>query len=465
MPEASSHSDSIRLGALILAAGKGTRMHSENPKVLQRLLEEPMLRYVYAAVAPLCPETTWTVVGHRADLVQNTFPDRTKMFVLQEPQLGTGHALQVALPALSAAHLTHVLIINGDTPLLAEDTLREFAETSLKKDADVSFISLTLQNPAAFGRVVRKNGDVTAIVEAKDYDASLYGPETGEINAGIYCLRLSSVAPLLGKLTDNNKSRELYLTDVIGLAVEHKLRVLGLDHGDDPALMGVNNPAELVQSEEVLRHAVIDAHARNGVIIRATHSVRIGPNVRLEPGAEITGPAELYGICTVGRGCVIASHCRIENATIGQNTRIHSFSHIQEANIAANCVVGPFARLRPGTALEEEAHVGNFVEMKKARLGKGAKANHLTYLGDTEVGAGANIGAGAITCNYDGVNKHQTSIGEGAFIGSNSSLVAPVSIGPKSVIGAGSVITKDVPGESLAVARGTQSTLPRRKRG
>ena len=455
--------ESVTLGALILAAGKGTRMHSESPKVLQRLLEEPMLRYVYDAVTPLCAANTWTVIGHRADLLRAAFPEQIHNFILQEPQLGTGHALQVALEALSKACLTHVLIINGDTPLLSEKVLREFSTASLAAEADLSFITLTLKDPAAFGRVVRTEGEVTAIVEAKDYDIATHGPATGEINGGIYCLRLASIAPLLDRLTDNNKSRELYLTDLVGLAVGQHLRVLGLDHGDDPSLMGINNPVELVRSEETLRQSIVDTHARNGVIIRAPQSVRIGPGVRIEPGVEITGPAELYGATSLGRGCVIASHCRIQDATIGAGVQVYSFSHIQETTIAETCTVGPYARLRPGAVLEEGAHVGNFVEMKKARLGKGAKANHLTYLGDAEVGARANIGAGTITCNYDGVNKHLTIIGEKAFIGSNSSLVAPVTIGAGTIIGAGSVITKDVPDENLAVGRGRQRNIPRLK--
>ena len=455
---------SITLGALILAAGKGTRMRSDKPKVLQRLLEEPMLRYVYDAVTPLCPRSTWTVVGHRADMLEAAFAAQIDSFILQEPQLGTGHALQIAMPTLEQACLSHVLIVNGDTPLLTEEIIREFCLASLNDDADISFITLTLPDPAAFGRVVRKDGEVSAIVEAKDYDPAVHGVETGEINAGIYCLKLSAVAPFLGSLSTNNKSGELYLTDLIGMGVAAKLRVTGVKYPEDPALMGINNPVELIRSEEALRRKIVDGHAAAGVIIRAAGSVRIGPDVRIEPGTEIVGPCELYGVCNVGRGSSIASHCRLQDADIGRDVQIHSFSHIQEASVAAMCTVGPYARLRPGAVMEDGAHVGNFVEMKKARLGKGAKANHLTYLGDAEVGAKANIGAGTITCNYDGVNKHRTVIGEKAFIGSNSALVAPVTIGAGAVVGAGSVITKAVPDKNLAVARGKQQNIDRSKR-
>ncbi len=450
----------VRVGALILAAGKGTRMHSETPKVLQRILEEPMLRYLYDAVLPLCPGRTWTVIGHAADQVRAAFPERQNFFIEQKEQLGTGHALQTAAPVLESAKLTHLLVINGDTPLLPQQTLAAFLQTALAADADLAFISLTLDDPAAFGRVVRKNGRVAAIVEAKDYDEALHGPEPREINAGIYCLKLASILPLLDGLTRNNANGEYYITDLAAPAAAQGLTVIGDDRGDAPELMGINTPLELVRSEEIIREAVVLKHLRNNVIIRSASTVRIGPDVAIAPGADICGPAELYGKTVIEPGVKIASHCRIVDAVIAENAQVHSFSHIQEAEIGPASLVGPYARLRPGAVLEEAAHVGNFVEMKKARLGKGAKANHLTYLGDTEVGAKANIGAGTITCNYDGVNKHRTVIGEKAFIGSNSALVAPVEIGADAVVGAGSVITTRVPAGALAVGRGRQRNLP-----
>ncbi len=458
---------SVLTGALILAAGKGTRMYSDIPKVLQRILDEPMLRYVYDAVVPVCPQHTWTVVGHKAEMVQKTFPAHAPHCIVQEQQLGTGHALQVAWPSLAQGGITHLLVINGDTPLLSEAAIRKFLAASLAAEADLAFITLTLDDPAAFGRVLRRNSekdaDVLAIIEAKDYDISLHGEEPREINAGIYCLRMAAVEKLLPRLQNTNKSGEFYITDLVGLAVKDSLRVLGYNCGNDPQLLGINNPAELVRSEELIRTRIVNEFLNAGVIIHAPHMVRIGPDVTIEPGVSITGPTEVYGKTTIERGCVIASHCRLHTVTMQANAVMHSFTHAETAGIGPRCIVGPYARLRPGAVLDEEAHVGNFVEIKKSHLAKGAKANHLSYIGDAEVGARVNIGAGTITCNYDGIHKHTTHIGEGAFIGSNTALVAPVTIGSNALVGAGSVITTDVPERNLALARSRQVNILRRK--
>ena len=456
------HITSLNAGAVILAAGKGTRMYSDTPKVLQRILEEPMLRYVYDAVGPVCGHNIWTVVGHGVDMLRAAFPDREDTFIVQEQQLGTGHAVQRAWPAVLGSGLEHVLVINGDTPLVSSEVLRGFLTAALAEKADIAFITLTLPDPGAFGRVVRKGGRIAAIVEAKDYDPARHGPEPREINAGIYCLRTAAVTPLLPLLSNSNKSGEFYITDLIGLGVERELKVYGHMRDDDPDLLGINNPEELVRSEERIRARIVREHMRNGVIIRAPQSVRIGPDARLERGAEITGPCELYGACSIGRGARIASHCRLSGATMEAGVVMHSFCHVQDAHIGPHCIVGPYARLRPGSVMEEDSHIGNFVEMKKTRLGKGAKANHLTYLGDADVGAGANVGAGTITCNYDGKNKHVTRIGEKAFIGSNTALVAPVTVGAGALVGAGSVITKDVADNHLGVARAKQKVIARK---
>ncbi len=451
-----------RTGAVVLAAGKGTRMHSDTPKVLHRILEEPMLRYVYDAVLPTV-DALWTVVGHKAEDVRAAFPERAAGCILQKEQLGTGHALQTAWPALESAGMEYALVVNGDTPLVPEETLRRFISAGIADKADLAFITLTLEDPAAFGRVARENGRVRAVIEAKDYVPALHGEDPHEINAGIYLLRMAAIAPLLPRLTNANKSGEFYITDLIGLAVAENLAVTGVNQGDDANLLGINNPEELVRSEELIRARIVDNYLRGGVIIRAPHSVRIGPAVRVEKGVEITGPCELYGNTHIAAGVKIASHVRMADSSAAEHAVIHSFCHIQEAEIGPRCIVGPYARLRPGAVLEDSAHIGNFVEMKKARLGKGAKANHLTYLGDAEIGPRANIGAGTITCNYDGKNKHVTRIGEEAFIGSNTALVAPVSIGDKALVGAGSVITKNVPDGHIGLTRAEQRTLPRRK--
>ncbi len=450
-------------GALILAAGKGTRMYSSQPKVLQCILEEPMLSYIYKTLRSVFGKRVWTVVGYQAQSVLAAFPEREGSFVLQSEQLGTGHALQLAWPRLLEAGFEYVLVVNGDSPLVPEDVLRSFAQTAQQDGADISFATLTLPDPGSFGRVVRVAGEVRGIVEAKDYDEKTHGPEPKEINAGVYFLKTAAVTGILPRLDRKNKSGELYITDIVGLGVAAGLKITGYSCQADARLLGINTPEELVRSEEHLRQAIVQAHMREGVIIRSPHTVRIGPRVRIARGAEITGPCEIYGTSQIGAGVRIESHCRLFSTVVEEGASVHSFCHMQEAQVGPSCIVGPYARLRPGAVLEEGAHVGNFVEVKKARLGKGAKANHLTYLGDAEVGAGANVGAGTITCNYDGRSKHITRIGERAFIGSNVALVAPVSVGDEALIGAGSVITRDVPAKHLGVTRAEQRMVPRKK--
>ncbi|MDL2285248.1 bifunctional UDP-N-acetylglucosamine diphosphorylase/glucosamine-1-phosphate N-acetyltransferase GlmU [Desulfovibrio sp. OttesenSCG-928-F07] len=450
-------------GAVVLAAGKGTRMHSALPKVLHTLLGTPMLKMVLNALVPAFEGRIWTIIGHEADTVQAQITENTR-FVLQKEQLGTGHALMQAWPDIEKANIEYLLVVNGDTPLISTEKMQAFTEQSVNENADLSFLTLTLPDPAAFGRVVRKNGAVTAVIEAKDYNEQIYGPTPNEINAGIYLLKVKAIAPLLQKIGNNNKSNEYYITDLIALAVQNNLVVTGVNQGNSPELLGVNSPAELALAEEELRNRVVTYWQKQGVLIRAASSVRISAEAQIAPGAEITGPCEIYGTSTVESGVKIESHCWVNNTTISKGCHIRSFCHFEDATIAAGCKIGPYARLRPGATLHESAHVGNFVEIKKAILGKGAKANHLTYIGDAEIGAGTNIGAGTITCNYDGVNKHKTVIGEHAFIGSNTALVAPVEIGSNTLIGAGSVITRNVPNGELAVARARQTNLPRKKK-
>ncbi len=446
--------------ALILAAGKGTRMHSKKPKVLHTILGEPLLGHVITALRPIFDENIWAVIGHEAQMVREFFIDSPIRFIEQSEQLGTGHALMTAIPYLYEAGMKRVLVVNGDTPLITTKSMEQLVRDA--EGAALAVATLHLTDPGAYGRILRCNGELKAIVEAKDFDETRYGAPSGEINAGIYVLDLNMAARLLPRLNNSNKSGEYYLTDLVELAVQEEMNVRGLCYGSDPVLLGINNPVELARSEELCRAAIVDGCLASGVIIHAPEAVRIGPNVQVEPGAEIYGPCELYGETHIASGTVIESHCWIRNSSIGADTVIHSFSHIEQATVGTHCIVGPFARLRPGAAMEQAAHVGNFVELKKALLGQGAKANHLTYLGDAEIGAGTNIGAGTITCNYDGVHKFKTVIGEHAFIGSNTSLVAPVTVGPGALVGAGSVITKNIPAGALGVARGKQKNLLRK---
>lgn len=447
--------------ALILAAGKGTRMRSPRAKVLQTLLGEPMLLYVYDALTPVVGGDVLTVVGHDADNVRTAFPDMADRFVMQAEQLGTGHALQEAWEALAGTGATHCLVINGDTPLVTTEALERFM--SVRGRCDLAFMTITPRDAGAFGRVVRDpERRVSAIVEAKDYDLNVHGPVTGEVNAGIYLLRLDTIGPLLSRLSNRNNSGEYYITDLVALAVEDGLSVEGVQMGDDLSLMGINSPRELIVAENALRRRIVEGLIDEGVLIHNPDTVIIGPRVDVEPGAEIFGHCEIYGESRVSAGARLGSYNFIRDASFAPGCEVREFNHIEGAEVGESARVGPYTRLRPGAVLEKDARAGNFVEMKKATLGEGAKASHLTYLGDAEVGAGANIGAGTITCNYDGKNKFVTTIGEGAFIGSNTALVAPVSVGRDALVGAGSTITKDVPDEQAGIARGKQTNIRRR---
>lgn len=446
-----------KITAVILAAGKGTRMHSTKPKVLQTLLNEPMLYYVYAALDPMGIDTL-TVIGHNAEMVEAAFPDRKGTFVLQAEQLGTGHALQVAWDAVKKTGAEYCMVINGDTPLITSKSLEMLAESA--ELHDLSFMTITPRGPNAFGRVVRdEDRRIAAIVEAKDYDMNIHGTATGEVNAGIYLLKVETIEPLLDELKNENASGEYYITDLVELSVRKGLKVQGVMCGDDTSLMGINSPRELISAEISLRKQIVDALIDKGVLIHNLDTVVIGPRVTVEPGAEIFGHCEIYGESTVKAGASMGSYTYITDAVFESGCEIKQFCHIEGAHVGEGAVVGPYARLRPGAVLKKDAKVGNFVEMKKAVLGEGSKASHLTYLGDTEVGAGANIGAGTITCNYDGKNKFKTIIGDGAFIGSNTALVAPVTVGRDALVGAGSTVTRDVPERQTAIARAKQKNI------
>ncbi|MBF0480195.1 MAG: bifunctional UDP-N-acetylglucosamine diphosphorylase/glucosamine-1-phosphate N-acetyltransferase GlmU [Desulfovibrionaceae bacterium] len=452
------------VGVVVMAAGKGARMFSESPKVLRAILGEPMLWYVYDQLEQQFAGRIHTVIGFRAGEVEAAFPGQAGRFVLQEPQLGTGHALQCAWKHVVNAGYEYVLVINGDTPLVPAALYAELTERALAAKADLACVTLTLAQRNAFGRVLRHpDGSVAAVIEAKDYDAKLHGKNAGEVNAGIYLFKTESIGPLLDRLTNDNKSHEYYVTDLIGLAVSGRLTAAAYNFGDAPELMGVNSPLDLAGAEELLRRRIVADWREQGVIVRQADSVRIGPKAAIAPGVEITGPAEIYGETRIAAGVIVASHTVLRDCAIAEGARIDNFSHCDGSLVGPGCTVGPYGRLRPGSVLERGAHVGNFVEVKKSVLHAGVKANHLSYLGDAEIGAGTNIGAGTITCNYDGKSKHKTAIGERVFIGSNTALVAPVSVGDDALVAAGSTITKDVAPGALAFGRARQETRPRRK--
>jgi len=449
------------IGALILAGGKGTRLYSTRPKVLQTILETPLLEYVYLRLNPLFDDRVWTIVGFAHAEIESAFPRERDRFILQSPQLGTGHALQVAWPTIRESGVDYLLVANGDTPFVPEEALIDLVNQSIEENADLAFLSIVMDDPGSYGRVVRKaDGSVRAIVEARDFECMDPGDEIHEVNSGIYFLRVDAVEKLLPLLTDDNAQNELYITQLVDLACTSGMRVVAVEQGEGPELFGINTPQELVDAETRLCPEIVQGWIDRGVIIRNRDMVRIGPKVDLAPGVDITGPCEIYGDSVLGSGTRVHSHCRIENSQLN-GCQVHSFSHINESVVGKDCSVGPYARLRPGAVLKEDSRVGNFVEIKKGILGEGSKAGHLTYIGDSIIGKGVNIGAGTITCNYDGTNKHTTYIGDDSFIGSNTSVVAPVRIGRAVLVGAGTVVTKDVPDETLCIARAKQKNLKR----
>ncbi len=455
----------MNVHALILAAGKGTRMPSPRPKVLQTLLGETMLSLVTATLNTMPRvDGIYTMVGCEAALVTAEAEDvaarlgRKAACIEQKEQKGTGHALMTAMPFLEGDG--HLLVVNGDAPLLTAEVLDRFLDKA--EGADVAFLSLELENAASYGRVVRKDGAVQAIVEAKDFDPALYGPieKAREVNTGIYLFSLPAVRQLLPSLSNNNKSGEYYITDLVSLGLAAGMDVRGIKAAgagcDAGALLGVNNPVELAAAEELLQIRRCEELLASGVILHGLSGIRVSPLARIEAGVEIYGPCEIYGSSLIKSGTRIRSHCVIRSTTIASGVEVREFCHFEGADVRDCAIVGPYARLRPAAVVDEKAHVGNFVELKKTYLGKGSKANHFTYLGDTEVGPGVNFGAGTITCNYDGKNKFKTCVGANCFIGSNTSLVAPVTIGDNAVVGAGSVIVEDVPAGKLALGRGRQ---------
>ncbi len=430
-------------------------MFSARPKVLQELLGLPLLWYIYRTVSKLSKQV-WTVIGHGRDEVIARFPEQ--QFIIQEEQLGTGHALQIAWDKIMANSPDYLLICNGDTPLVSQNTLQNFINQSITAQNDLAFLSVKLPDPASYGRVIRtQNGKLLSIIEAKDL--SEQQKSTNEINGGIYFLRPQKIAPLLSQLSNKNAQQEFYITQLIELALQAGLQVDGICSDESSELLGINTARELVETEEFLRNKIVQNYIDAGVRIRNHTQVRISPQSEIEAGVDICGPCEIYGKNHIAAKTQIASHCFLQNVQL-EACQIRSFSHIENSQLAEGVTVGPFCRIRPGTVLEQNVHIGNFVEVKKSRLRNGVKAGHLSYLGDSDIGENVNIGAGTITCNYDGKNKHQTVIGEGAFIGSNSSLVAPVEIGEKAIIGAGTVVTKNVPKHNLCVARTKQKNLP-----
>ena len=438
--------------AIIMAAGKGTRMKSDLPKVVHLAHSKPMIIRIIDALNALNTEENVLILGHKKEKVLEVLGPNVS-YVVQEEQLGTGHAVKQAVPKLEN-YQGDVLIINGDIPLIRKETLIDFYNEYKKENADAIILSAVFENPFSYGRVLKDGNKVLKIVEEKE--ANEEQKKIKEINAGVYIFKSQDLVKALAQINNNNNEKgEYYITDVIEILSNDNKKVISYSLEDSMEIQGVNSKVELALVSKVLRERKNTALMEEGVILIDPANTYIEDEVKIGRDTTIYPNVTLQGNTEIGENCEILSGTRIIDSKVYDNVRIES-SVIEESIVENGVTIGPYAHLRPKSHLKENVHIGNFVETKKSTLEKGVKAGHLTYLGDAHVGEKTNIGAGTITCNYDGKNKFKTEIGKEVFIGSDTMLVAPVSIGDNSLIGAGSVITKDVPSDSLSVERSKQ---------
>jgi bifunctional UDP-N-acetylglucosamine pyrophosphorylase/glucosamine-1-phosphate N-acetyltransferase len=452
-------------GIAIMAAGKGTRLKSSRPKVLHEIGGQALLLHVIAAAKTIAPAARiYCIVGHEAGAVRAAVEYTGVHFVHQPEQRGTGHALQMLEQHLRLTGTTppeNLLVLSGDVPLIRPETLAALTEFHLRKSAAMTILTAVPPNPFGYGRVNRVypgEAKVSGIVEQKDLPKD--DPGSPEINSGIYCFQTAALFANLGKLSDKNASRELYLTDIAGLLVQEGQRVVAVQAESVDEVLGANTIAEMMHLDAAMRLAAAQRLMAQGVTIFRPDTCVIDATVNVAADTTIEPYVQLLGKTSIGTGCRIRSYSVLQDSTLGDNVLVRNGCILDHARVEDAAQLGPYAHLRPGSDIGEAAHVGNFVETKKTRLGKGSKANHLTYLGDAVIGAGTNIGAGVITCNYDGVHKHQTAIGDGVFVGSDSTLVAPLTIGDGAFVAAASCITEDVPADALALGRTRQTTKP-----
>jgi bifunctional UDP-N-acetylglucosamine pyrophosphorylase / glucosamine-1-phosphate N-acetyltransferase len=450
----------MRLGILIMAAGKGTRLKSKRAKVLHEIGGRPLIGHVIAAAAQVVPPADIvTIVGHQAEAVQAAVRETGVRFVVQVEQRGTGHAVQSAEEA--TRDYDELIVLSGDVPLLRPETILALRDFHLGERAAMTILTTAPDHPFGYGRVVRRRPEapeVAAIVEQKALTPDQ--ESIREINSGIYAFRRSTLYEHVGQLQTDNAHKELYLTDMARILVDAGERVVAVRAAEVTEVLGANTIAEMMDLDRELHLATARRLMAAGVTIFRPDTVTIDAAVEVGADTVIEPYVQLLGETTVGSDCRIRSHSVIENAKVGDRALIRQSCVVADSEIGKGAQVGPFAHVRPGCVIGEGAHVGNFVETKKIRMGAGSKANHLTYLGDAEIGSGVNIGAGTITCNYDGVNKHQTLIGDGVFVGSDATLVAPLVIGEGAYIAAASCITEDVPADALALGRAHQTTKP-----
>jgi bifunctional UDP-N-acetylglucosamine pyrophosphorylase/glucosamine-1-phosphate N-acetyltransferase len=446
---------SAPLAAIVLAAGKGTRMKTERAKVLHRVCGRPMVYFPVKRALEAGASPVVVVVGHQGDAVEAALraalPDAPLRFARQERQLGTAHAVLAAKAALKG-HRGPVMILSGDTPLLTTHTLASVAEARTAPGS-LAFATMDLENPEGYGRVVHSPGKGPALI-VEEKDATEEERQIREVNAGLYVTDSDFLWTTLSRVDARNAQREFYLTDLVALAADGPgavaVRVSPLE------AQGVNDQEDLSLAIRAMTRRIASALMASGVTVEdperfdADEEVRVGPGTVIEPGVRLRGSTRIGSGCVVGQGCIL------EDAEVGNGTTLRPYCHVEKARIGTACIVGPFARLRPESSIAEGVHVGNFVELKKTSMGKGSKANHLSYLGDATIGAGVNVGCGTVTCNYDGERKHPTRIGDGVFVGSDSILVAPIAIGKGAYVAAGSTLTEDVPAGALALGRARQ---------
>jgi len=444
---------------VILAAGPGKRMQSRTPKVLHRLAGRVLLAHVLDAAKQLSPRVTCVVYGHGGEAVREAVGDNGAVWVLQEPRLGTGHAVMQAVPHLDERWPT--LVLYGDVPLIRAQTLERLIDAAGK---GLGLLTATLNNPAGYGRVLRKGKKIVGIVE--DKDASIKQRALREVNTGIVVAPTRKLKSWLAKLQNNNAQKEYYLTDIVGLATKERVPVAAIQAGEAWETHGVNSRAQLADLERIFQRNLAAALLEQGTMLAdpsrcdVRGSLVCGADVAIDVNCIFEGEVKLADGASVGANCVL------RNVTVGPGTRIEPFCHLEDADIGAECRIGPYARIRPGTRsrLAAQVHIGNFVEVKASNIGEGSKANHLTYIGDTDVGKNVNVGAGTIVCNYDGANKFRTVIEDDVFIGSDTQLVAPVRVGRGATLGAGTTLTKDAPPGELTLSRAKQVSIPGWKR-
>ncbi len=443
-----------KLDVVILAAGKGTRMRSDLPKVLHTIGGKPFLTHVIDCAEKLSATNVSVVVGHGAELVKAKMEGRSLNYIEQTEQLGTGHAVQQALPHLDGESTT--LILYGDVPLISAQTLEDLL--GKVSDSSMGLLTLVMDNPTGYGRIVRNTENkVTAIVEQKD--ASPEQQAIKEVNTGVMAVATNDLQRWLPQLSDDNAQKEYLLTDIIAMADSDGISIETAHPGSEAEVLGVNNRLQQAELERIYQQQIAEELMTQGATLLDPARFDCRGSLKVGRDCVIDVNCVFEGECELGDGVVIGPNCHIIDSKVASNVEIKSHTILEKASVGNNAVVGPFARLRPQAELADNTKVGNFVEIKKATIGEGSKVNHLSYVGDAQVGAGVNIGAGTITCNYDGANKFVTEIGDGVFVGSNSALVAPVKLGKNVTVGAGSTITSDVQDDALTVARSKQRNI------